>query len=67
MRKSLPLMLALCALTTGCQTRSAPTACDGWQMLRPSLETAVAITTKDRPFANQVAAHNAHGRKQGCW
>jgi hypothetical protein len=67
MRKYLLPMLLGSALISGCQTTKPQNVCDGWQRLTPSLETSVAILKSDRPFANQVAAHNAFGRKSGCW
>lgn len=67
MRKFLLLMPLICVALWGCQTKTAASSCDGWAMLTPTLESAVKITMDDRPFANQVAAHNLHGRKQGCW
>lgn len=67
MVKSLLLLLPICAGLTACQTKTSGSVCDGWSMLTPTLETAVKITMDDRPFANQVAAHNLQGRKQGCW
>ncbi len=67
MRKSTLPMLLLCVGVSGCNQTTSGNACAGWQKLQPTLETAVKITVDDRPFANQVAAHNAHGAKQGCW
>jgi len=61
------LMLLLCALISGCQTATPQSACDGWQKLTPSLATSVVILQADRPFANQVAAHNKFGQSQKCW
>ncbi|PYE25108.1 hypothetical protein C8J32_10461 [Rhizobium sp. PP-CC-3A-592] len=67
MLKSLALMLLSCAALSSCQTqKSTANACDGWQKLTPTLETAVKIVVDDRPFANQVAAHNALGIRQKC-
>ncbi|QSZ57209.1 hypothetical protein BTN45_08885 [Rhizobium sp. ZX09] len=67
MWKSLLPLLLSCALITGCQTKNVSNVCAGWSKLQPTLETAVKITTDDRQFANQVASHNAHGSRQGCW
>lgn len=67
MWKSLLPLLLSCALITGCQTPNVSNVCAGWSKLQPTLDTAVKITTDDRQFANQVASHNAHGRRQGCW
>lgn len=67
MRPFLILMLPLFALISGCQTTNGASVCDGWKALRPSLETSVFIAKADRPFANQVAAHNRFGKSQGCW
>ena len=66
MKYLLPMLLA-CAAISGCQTARSTSACDGWSKLRPNLETSVSILKTDRPFANQVAAHNAFGKSQGCW
>ncbi|PZU23912.1 MAG: hypothetical protein DI589_06550 [Shinella sp.] len=67
MRKFLLLLPLTCAALSGCKTATVTNACDGWQILRPTLETAVHVTMNDRAFANSVAAHNLHGRKLGCW
>ncbi|ASP81579.1 hypothetical protein CDO27_27375 (plasmid) [Sinorhizobium meliloti] len=66
MRKYLALTLPLCALITGCQTTSRQNACDGFAPLRPKLETIVYILRNDRPFANDVAAHNRLLSSLGC-
>jgi hypothetical protein len=60
-------MLSICAVISGCQSTMPQSACDGWQRLTPSLETSVTILKTDRPFANQVAAHNKFGATRGCW
>jgi hypothetical protein len=67
MKRSLLLMLPLCAALTACQTTSKQSVCDGFKKLTPSLETTIAILRKDRPFADQVASHNRFGSSQGCW
>ncbi len=67
MIRSLLLMLPLCALLWGCQSTSKQNACDGFSRLTPSLEPSVTNLRTDRPFANQVAAHNSFGASQGCW
>ncbi len=67
MWKSLLPLLLSCAAISGCQTKNASNVCAGWSKLTPTLETALKITLDDRPFANQVASHNSHGTKQGCW
>lgn len=61
------LMLLLCAAISGCQTTTKQSVCDGFSRLTPSLETSVFILKSDRPFGNQVAAHNRFGKTQGCW
>jgi histidine ammonia-lyase len=66
MLKSLGLTLPLCALIMGCQTTSKQNACDGFAQLRPKLETTVYILQNDRPFANDVAAHNRMLSSLGC-
>jgi hypothetical protein len=35
--------------------------------MSPSAETRQVIILQDRPFAEQVAAHNAFGANRGCW
>lgn len=67
MTRYLLLMLPLCALISGCQTTTKQNACDGFSRLTPSLTTSVTILQTDRPFANQVAAHNRFGHQQKCW
>ncbi|EJK83525.1 hypothetical protein PMI03_03180 [Rhizobium sp. AP16] len=67
MTRCLLLLLPLCALISGCQTPTPQNACDGWQKLQPSLSTSVTILQTDRPFANQVAAHNRFGHSEKCW
>ncbi|WP_433761530.1 hypothetical protein [Brucella anthropi] len=61
------MLLPLFALITGYETTSFPSVCAGFEKLRPSLETSVNILTTDRPFANQVTAHNRFGKQAGCW
>jgi hypothetical protein len=41
--------------------------CDGWKKLTPSAATRQFIIGNDRPFAQQVAAHNSFGAGRGCW
>lgn len=53
-------------LAAGCRTAPAD-SCDGWRKLTPSAETRTFIIVNDRPFAEQVAAHNTFGSKRGCW
>lgn len=60
------LTLPLCVALTGCQTTSRQNACDGFAPLRPKLETTVYILQNDRPFANDVAAHNQLLSSLGC-
>lgn len=66
MKYLLPMLLG-CVLISGCQATKPASACDGWKKLTPSLETSVTILRTDRPFANQVAAHNRFGQSAGCW
>lgn len=66
MLKCLGLTLLLCALFTGCQTTSKQSACDGFAPLQPKLETTIYILQNDRPFANDVAAHNRMLSSLGC-
>ena len=67
MMKFLLLMPLICVGLWGCPSKTVSNACDGWSKLTPSLDTSVTILKTDRPFANQVAAHNRHGSNQGCW
>jgi len=67
MMKSLLLMPLLCVALSACQATKPQNVCDGWGRLSPSLDTSVTILRKDRPFANQVAAHNEFGASKGCW
>lgn len=67
MTRFLLMTLPLFALISGCQTTTKQSACDGFARLSPSLETSVFILKNDRPFSNQVAAHNRFGAGQGCW
>lgn len=41
--------------------------CDGFRKLNPSAGTRAYIVASDRPFAQDVAAHNAFGAGRGCW
>jgi histidine ammonia-lyase len=67
MKRSLLLMLPLCAALTACQTTNKQSVCDGFKKLTPSLDTTVTILRKDRPFADQVASHNKFGTAKNCW
>jgi len=67
MTKSLVPILLACAVISGCQTTAKGSACDGWRKLSMRLETALYVAMNDRELANGVAAHNAHGSRQGCW
>ncbi|WP_457811243.1 hypothetical protein [Sinorhizobium meliloti] len=66
MRKSLLLMLPICAALTACRSTKSASVCDGFKPLRPKLETTVYILQNDRPFANDVAAHNRLLSSLGC-
>ena len=58
---SFALFLAAC-------TQTVPASeCDGWRKLTPSSPTRAFIIKNDRPFAEQVAGHNAFGAGRGCW
>jgi hypothetical protein len=51
----------------GCQTPGAATDGAGFARLAPSAETRDFIIREDRPFAEQVAAHNrACDRAAAC-
>ncbi|CAM5545701.1 hypothetical protein ATER59S_04411 [Aquamicrobium terrae] len=54
-------------LAAGCQTTVPASECDGWRKLTPAAQTRALVIAEDRPFAEQVAAHNAFGAKRGCW
>ena len=54
-------------LLAGCSQTVPASECDGWRKLTPSAETRQMIIPQDRPFAEQVAAHNTFGTKLGCW
>lgn len=67
MTRYLPLLLLICVPISACQTTTKQSVCDGFARLQPSLTTSVMILQTDRPFANQVAAHNRFGQSQKCW
>lgn len=52
--------------STGCQTTKSASVCDGFKPLRPKLETTVYILQNDRPFGNDVAAHNRLMKSLNC-
>ena len=54
-------------LLAGCSQTAPASECDGWRRLTPSAETRQVIIAQDRPFAEQVAAHNTFGARRGCW
>lgn len=54
-------------LLAGCSQTAPASECDGWRKLTPSAETRAFVIAQDRPFAEQVAAHNQFGTKRGCW
>ncbi|WP_234839433.1 hypothetical protein [Sinorhizobium medicae] len=60
------LMLPICAALTAFQSTKGASVCDGFKPLRPKLETTVYILQNDRPFANDVAAHNRLLSSLGC-
>lgn len=56
-------LILLCAVNlAGCAT-SAPNAGAGYELLTPAPATAARIVAEDRPFAEQVAAHNRKCRQ----
>lgn len=62
------MMAAFAALlVAGCQTTAPASECDGWHKLTPAAQTRAFVIAQDRPFAEQVAAHNAFGVNRGCW
>lgn len=62
----MPLCAALLAVA-GCKTTTPASECDGWRKLTPAAETRAFIIRNDRPFAEQVAGHNAFGAGRKCW
>jgi len=61
-------MMLLCVpLLAGCSQTAPASECDGWRKLTPSAASRAVIIAQDRPFAEQVAAHNAFGQKRKCW
>lgn len=64
--KCLLLLPLICVALTGCQTTKSASVCDGFKPLRPKLETTVYILQNDRPFGNDVAAHNRLMKSLNC-
>lgn len=64
-KRALLMMLACAGLLAACQTPRG-TACDGVERLTPAANTRQYIIANDRPFAQQVAAHNTYLGKAGC-
>lgn len=59
MRKFVSLIAVLCAmLSAGCTATTSASDGAGYEKLRPNAETRAFIISNDRPFANEVAAHN---------
>lgn len=68
MKKSAKWMaLPFAGLLAACQTSAPASECDGWRKLSPSAETRAFIIERDRPFAQDVAAHNQFGIGRRCW
>jgi hypothetical protein len=67
MRSAIWTMPLFALLLTGCSQTVPASECDGWRKLTPSAETRAFVIAQDRPFAEQVAAHNTFGTKRGCW
>lgn len=61
------LLLIISLLLAGCQTNAPASVCDGWKRMTPAAETRAFVIAHDRPFAEQVAAHNTFGQRRGCW
>lgn len=61
------MLLPFVGLLAACQTNAPASVCDGWQKLSPSVETRAFVIQNDRAFAQDVAAHNTFGSRQGCW
>lgn len=60
------IILSGALLLAACQTPAA-NVCDGWERMTPSAATRGFIVAQDRPFAEQVAAHNQFGATRKCW
>ncbi len=61
------MMLPFALLLAACSQTVPASECDGWRKLTPAAQTRTFIIGQDRPFAEQVAAHNTFGTKRGCW
>ena len=61
----MPIFAGLLAVS-GCQSTGGASECDGWRKLTPAAQTRQFIIAEDRPFAEQVAAHNRFGSGRGC-
>ncbi len=58
-------MIGLCAFgLAGCQMTAA--SCDGWRQIAKPINPAALVKT-ERRLAEDIAAHNEFGVKQGCW
>ncbi|MCH4541437.1 hypothetical protein [Ochrobactrum sp. A-1] len=61
------MTLACAALLAGCTATTNANDGAGYEMLRPSVATRTFILQHDRPFANEVAAHNVQcGKDRAC-
>lgn len=61
----LTLIFALCL--AACGAKGAVSDGTGYSLMHPSSATRVFILGNDRPFAREVAAHNAQCRNdKGC-
>jgi hypothetical protein len=61
------MMLAFAAISAGCSSTGNVSDGAGYSLLTPSAATRAAIVGNDRPFAEQVAAHNRQCRADaGC-
>lgn len=61
------MMLPFVLLLAACSQTVPASECDGWRKLTPASQTRAFIIGQDRPFAEQVAAHNTFGTRRGCW
>lgn len=61
------MLLPFALLLAACSQTAPASECDGWRKLTPSADTRAFVIAQDRPFAEQVAAHNTFGTKRGCW
>lgn len=52
------MMLSSAALLAGCTATTSASDGAGYEKMHPNAQTREFILLNDRPFANEVAAHN---------